>query len=61
MKYLLAIFPSAGILFLFWLAIKGLVEADRRERAAQARYQPPADDDHVGGAGEGEPEVRQRD
>jgi threonine/homoserine/homoserine lactone efflux protein len=46
MKYLLAIFPSAGILFLFWLAIKAVIEGDRRERAAQARYhqlESPAD------------------
>jgi threonine/homoserine/homoserine lactone efflux protein len=37
-KYVLAIFPSAGVLFIFWLAIKSIVEADRRERAAEARF-----------------------
>jgi len=41
MKYVLAIFPSAGVLFLFWLAIKSLFEADRRERAAEARMNRP--------------------
>jgi threonine/homoserine/homoserine lactone efflux protein len=39
--FLLAVLPSAGVLFLFWLAIKALVEADRRERLAQARLEHP--------------------
>ena len=38
MKYFLAIFPSAGVLFLFWLAMKALFEGDRRERAAEAQF-----------------------
>jgi hypothetical protein len=33
-----ALVPSAGLLFLFWRALKALVEADRRERIAQARH-----------------------
>jgi threonine/homoserine/homoserine lactone efflux protein len=37
MKYVLAIVPSAGVLFLFWLAVRAMVTADRRERAAHAR------------------------
>jgi hypothetical protein len=37
MKYVLAIVPSVGVLFLFWLAIRAMVTADRRERAAHAR------------------------
>jgi threonine/homoserine/homoserine lactone efflux protein len=37
-KYLFAIFPSAGILFIFWLAIRAIFQADRRERAAEAKF-----------------------
>jgi threonine/homoserine/homoserine lactone efflux protein len=37
MKYVLAIVPSAGVLFLFWLAVRAMLTADRRERAAHAR------------------------
>jgi hypothetical protein len=37
MKYVLAILPTVGVLFLFWLAIRAMVTADRRERAAYAR------------------------
>jgi threonine/homoserine/homoserine lactone efflux protein len=36
-KYVAAILPSAGVTFLFWLAIRSVFEADRRERAAEAR------------------------
>lgn len=39
MEFLLALVPSVGVLFLFWLAVRALVQADRRERAAQARYE----------------------
>jgi threonine/homoserine/homoserine lactone efflux protein len=37
LKVIAAIVPSAGLLFLFWLALRALIEADRRERAAEAR------------------------
>ena len=37
--FLVALVPSAGVLFIFWIAIKALLEADRRERAAQARIE----------------------
>jgi threonine/homoserine/homoserine lactone efflux protein len=37
--FLLAVLPSAGVLFLFWLGVKALVEGDRRERLAQARIE----------------------
>ena len=37
--FLIAVIPSAGVLFLFWLAIRAILEADRRERAAQARIE----------------------
>jgi hypothetical protein len=35
--FLLALVPSAGVLFLFVIAIRALVHADRRERAAAAQ------------------------
>lgn len=38
LKVMAALVPSAGMLFLFWLALKSLIEADRRERAAEARF-----------------------
>jgi threonine/homoserine/homoserine lactone efflux protein len=56
-KYLLAIFPSAGVLFIFWLAIKSVFEADRRERAAEAKYRRSERDRSDGG----EPESPDRD
>lgn len=37
LKVIAALVPSAGLLFLFWLALKALIEADRRERAAEAK------------------------
>ena len=43
MKFLEAIIPSLGVLFLFWLTIRALISADRRERAAQARWDAAAD------------------
>jgi threonine/homoserine/homoserine lactone efflux protein len=36
---LIAIVPTAGVLFLFWIGIRALVQADRRERQAQARIE----------------------
>jgi threonine/homoserine/homoserine lactone efflux protein len=36
-EFALAVLPSAGVLFLFYLGVKALIEADRRERGAQAR------------------------
>jgi hypothetical protein len=41
--FLLALVPSAGVLLLFWIVIKGMVEADRRERIAQARLERAQD------------------
>ncbi|WP_109473438.1 hypothetical protein [Ornithinimicrobium cavernae] len=36
---LAALIPSAGLLFLFFLILKRIVEADRRERAAERRWE----------------------
>jgi hypothetical protein len=36
---LIAIVPTAGVLFLFWIGIRALLQADRRERQAQARIE----------------------
>ena len=35
----MAVTPTIGVLFLFWLAIRAIIEADRRERSAQARIE----------------------
>jgi threonine/homoserine/homoserine lactone efflux protein len=37
--FLVALVPSVGVLFIFWIGIRALVQADRRERAAQARIE----------------------
>ena len=37
--FLIAVIPTIGVLFLFWLAIRAIIEADRRERSAQARIE----------------------
>jgi hypothetical protein len=44
-KSLLALVPSAGVLFLFVIAVKSMLEGDRRERAALAKWEKehPAD------------------
>ena len=35
---LAALIPSIGLLFLFWVILKHLLEGDRRERAAIRRW-----------------------
>jgi hypothetical protein len=37
-KALLALIPSVGVLFLFIVSIRAMLTGDRRERAAQARW-----------------------
>ena len=37
--FLVALVPSIGVLFIFWIAMRALLQADRRERAAQARIE----------------------
>jgi hypothetical protein len=44
---LIAVLPTAGVLFLFWIGIRALVQADRRERQAQARIEAAERRDHV--------------
>jgi hypothetical protein len=38
LKVVAALVPSAGLLFLFWLALRALIQADRRERVAEANW-----------------------
>lgn len=38
-----ALFPPIGVGFLFWLAIRALVNADRNERTALARLEAEED------------------
>ncbi len=40
---LVAIVPSVGALFLFWIALRAILQADRRERLAQARNEAAED------------------
>ncbi len=42
-NFLIAVLPSAGVLFIFWLGIRALLEADRRERTARARIEAEQD------------------
>jgi arginine exporter protein ArgO len=37
--FLVALVPTIGVLFIFWIGMRALVQADRRERAAQARIE----------------------
>ncbi len=39
LPFLTALLPSAGVLLIFWIAIRALLQADRRERSAQARIE----------------------
>jgi hypothetical protein len=38
----MAVAPTAGVLVIFWLAIRALLHADRRERAAETRFRAEA-------------------
>jgi len=40
---LVAVIPSVGVLFLFWIALRAILQADRRERLAQARLDAAED------------------
>lgn len=37
--YVAALVPTIGILFLFYIVIRSVMEADRRERRAQAQWE----------------------
>lgn len=37
--YVAALLPSAGLLYLFYVVMKHILEGDRRERAAQRRWE----------------------
>ena len=50
MTTLVAVIPSVGVLFLFWLALRAILQADRRERVAQARLDAAEDAAIAGGA-----------
>ena len=39
MGFLVALVPSIGVLLIFWIGMRALLQADRRERAAQARIE----------------------
>ncbi len=39
LEFLTAVLPSAGVLLIFWLAMRAILQADRRERSAQARIE----------------------
>jgi hypothetical protein len=38
----MAVGPTVGVLVIFWLVIRALLQADRRERAAEARFRAQA-------------------
>ncbi|MFK5635742.1 MULTISPECIES: hypothetical protein [unclassified Ornithinimicrobium] len=40
---LAALLPSMGLLFLFWVILKHVIEGDRRERAALRRWEAEQD------------------
>ena len=40
---LAALLPSIGLLFLFWVILKHVIEGDRRERAALRRWEVEQD------------------
>lgn len=39
MRALAALLPSLGVGYIFWLAVRAMIQGDRRERAALARLQ----------------------
>lgn len=41
--YLAALLPTCGLLYLFWMVMKHIVEGDRRERQAQSQWEAEQD------------------
>ncbi len=39
MPYVLALVPTVGVAWLFYIIIKNILEGDRRERVAQAKWE----------------------
>lgn len=39
MPYVLALVPTLGVGALFWVVMKNVLEGDRRERIAQAKWE----------------------
>lgn len=50
-EYVAALAPTAGVVFLFWLAFRAIFRADRAERAAVARYERESGTAHGGARG----------
>jgi hypothetical protein len=46
--FLIALLPSLGALFIFWIGLRALLQADRRERAAEARFEAQLRADNPG-------------
>lgn len=42
-KYVAALLPTAGLLYLFYVVMKHILEADRRERAAIKQWESAND------------------
>jgi hypothetical protein len=42
-KYIAALLPTAGLLYLFYVVMKHILEADRRERAAVREWEAAQD------------------
>ena len=51
----MAVIPTIGVLFLFWLVIRAIIEADRRERSAQARIEAAERRGNAPGGSAGQP------
>ena len=39
LPYVLALLPTVGVAWLFYIIIKNILEGDRRERVAQAKWE----------------------
>lgn len=44
--YLAALLPTAGLLYLFYVVMRHIMEGDRRERAAQAAWEASHESTH---------------
>lgn len=42
--YVAALLPTVGLLYLFWVLMKHILEGDRRERAAQRQWEATLED-----------------